>query len=178
MGWRWNLNYTFLVHHKTGEPIPADLVTKIKNAATFNQGFSTTEYLASAIMDMKLHLVDPTNIDIDKFERETLVDLNMPKELPMRHRIPHFGHVFSGEGYATAYYGYMWADVLTADASEAFTEAPGGFYDKEMAAKLVKYLFAPRNSMMNPAEAYRLFRGRDAKIEALMRNRGFPVSTE
>jgi peptidyl-dipeptidase Dcp len=168
---------TYLVHNKTGEPIPAELVAKIKNAATFNQGFSTTEYLASAIMDMKLHLADPTNIDIDKFERETLTELKMPKELPMRHRTPHFGHVFSGEGYATAYYGYMWADVLTADASEAFAAAPGGFYDEEMAAKLVKYLFAPRNSI-DPAEAYRLFMGRDAKIEALMRDRGFPLTTE
>jgi len=168
---------TYLVHNETGEPIPADLVAKIKNAATFNQGFSTTEYLASAIMDMKFHLADPTDIDVDKFERETLAELKMPKELPMRHRTPHFGHVFSGEGYATAYYGYMWADVLTSDASEAFAEAPGGFYDEAMAAKLVKYLFAPRNSM-DPAEAYRLFRGRDAKIEALMRDRGFPVTTE
>lgn len=166
----------FLVHNKTGEPIPASLVEKIKKASTFNQGFGTTEYLASALMDMKLHLADPTNIDIDKFERETLAELNMPEELPMRHRTPHFGHVFSGEGYATAYYGYMWADVLTADASEAFKEAPGGFYDADLAEKLVKYLFAPRNSM-DPAEAYRLFRGRDAKIEALMRDRGFPVPT-
>ena len=167
----------FLIHNKTGEPMPAALVAKIKKASTFNQGFSTTEYLASAIMDMKFHLADPTNIDVDKFERETLAELKMPKELPMRHRTPQFGHVFSGEGYATAYYGYMWADVLTADASEAFAEAPGGFYDKEMADKLVQYLFAPRNSM-DPAEAYRLFRGRDAKIEALMRDRGFPVTTE
>lgn len=168
---------TYLVHNETGEPMPAALVAKIKKAATFNQGFSTTEYLASAIMDMKFHLADPANIDVDKFERETLAELKMPKELPMRHRTPHFGHVFSGEGYATAYYGYMWADVLTSDASEAFAEAPGGFYDKEVADKLVKYLFAPRNSM-DPAEAYRLFRGRDAKIEALMRDRGFPVATE
>jgi peptidyl-dipeptidase Dcp len=167
----------FLVHNKTGEPIPASLVEKIKKASTFNQGFDTTEYLASALIDMKLHLADPTNIDIDTFERETLAELNMPKELPMRHRTPHFGHVFSGEGYATAYYGYMWADVLTSDASEAFKEAPGGFYDDEVAAKLVKYLFAPRNSM-DPAEAYRLFRGRDAKIEALMRDRGFPIPVE
>ncbi|MCB0445859.1 MAG: M3 family peptidase, partial [Gelidibacter sp.] len=167
----------FLVHYKTGKPIPAELVAKIKKAATFNQGFKTTEYLASALMDMKLHLADPTNIDIDKFERETLAELKMPKELPMRHRTPQFGHVFSGEGYATAYYGYLWADVLTSDAAEAFAEAPGGFYDKDVAAKLVKYLFAPRNSM-DPAEAYRLFRGRDAKIDALMRDRGFPVPTE
>ena len=165
----------FLVHQKTGEPMPAELVQKIKKASTFNQGFSTTEYLASAIMDMKFHLADPTNIDIAKFERETLASLNMPKELPMRHRTPHFGHVFSGEGYATAYYGYMWADVLTADAAEAFQEAPGGFYDKDLANRLVKYLFEPRNST-DPEEAFRLFRGRDAKIEALMRDRGFPIN--
>ena len=148
----------FLVHYKTGAVIPQELVAKIKKAATFNQGFGTTEYLASALMDMKLHLADPENIDIDAFERQTLADLKMPTELPMRHRTPHFGHVFSGEGYATAYYGYMWADVLTADAAEAFQEAPGGFYDKEVAERLVKYLFEPRNSM-DPAEAYRLFRG-------------------
>ncbi|MEW7292683.1 M3 family metallopeptidase [Aquimarina sp. 2304DJ70-9] len=164
----------YLVHYKTGEPMPKALIDKVKKAATFNQGFGTTEYLASALMDMKFHLADPTNLDVDKFEKETLTELKMPKELVMRHRTPHFGHVFSGEGYATAYYGYMWADVLTADAAEAFAEAPGGFYDKEVASKLVKYLFAPRNAM-DPADAYRKFRGRDAKIEALMRDRGFPV---
>ncbi len=167
----------FLIHQETGEPIPNELVEKIKNASKFNQGFGTTEYLASALIDMKLHLADPEGIDVDKFERETLAEMNMPKELPMRHRTPHFGHVFSGEGYATAYYGYMWADVLTADAAEAFAEAPDGFYDKEMADKLVKYLFAPRNAM-DPAEAYRKFRGRDAQMEALMRDRGFPVPGE
>jgi len=166
----------YLVHYKTGEPMPKALVSKVKKAATFNQGFATTEYLASALMDMKFHLADPTNIDVDTFEKETLAALDMPKELVMRHRTPHFGHVFSGEGYATAYYGYMWADVLTSDAAEAFAEAPDGFYDKEVAAKLVKYLFAPRNAM-DPAEAYRLFRGRDAKIEALMKDRGFPITT-
>jgi peptidyl-dipeptidase Dcp len=162
----------YLVHHETGEVIPKALVEKIKKAATFNQGFGTTEYLASALMDMKLHLADPEGMDVGNFEKETLAALNMPKELPMRHRTPHFGHVFSGEGYATAYYGYMWADVLTADAAEAFTESKGGFYDEDMANKLVKYLFAPRNAI-DPAEAYRLFRGRDAQIEALMRDRGF-----
>lgn len=164
----------FLLHHETGEPIPAELVAKIKNASTFNQGFGTTEFLASALMDMKYHTTDPENIDPKTFEKESLKELNMPEEIVMRHRTPHFGHVFSGEGYATGYYGYLWADVLTADAAEAFAEAPGGFYDKEVAAKLVKYLFAPRNSM-DPAEAYRKFRGRDAKIDALMRDRGFPV---
>ncbi len=165
----------YLVHYKTGEPMPKPLIDKIKKAATFNQGFATTEYLASALMDMKFHLADPTNIDVDAFEKETLAELNMPKELVMRHRTPHFGHVFSGEGYATAYYGYMWADVLTSDAAEAFAESPGGFYDKDIANKLVTYLFAPRNAM-DPAEAYKKFRGRDAKIEALMKDRGFPIN--
>lgn len=164
----------FLVHQETGKPMPETLVKKIKKAATFNQGFATTEYLASALMDMKLHLADPTDLDVGVFERETLAALNIPKELPMRHRTPHFGHVFSGEGYATAYYGYMWADVLTADAAEAFKEAPGGFYNEEMANKLVTYLFAPRNSI-DPAQAYLMFRGREANIDALMRARGFPV---
>ena len=164
----------FLRHHETNEVIPAELVEKIKKASTFNQGFATTEFLASAIMDMKYHTTDPSKIDPDTFERETLKELGMPEEIVMRHRTPHFGHVFSGEGYATGYYGYLWADVLTSDAAEAFAKAPGGFYDKELAAKLVKYLFAPRNAM-DPAEAYKKFRGRDAKIDALMRDRGFPV---
>lgn len=164
----------FLVHYETGEPMPAELVAKIKKAASFNQGFATTEYLASALMDMYLHTADPTDLDPDAFERETLAKLGMPKELVMRHRTPHFGHVFSGEGYATAYYGYMWADVLTSDAAEAFAEAPGGFYDPELAGKLVEHLFAPRNAV-DPAEAYRAFRGRDADIAPLMRDRGFPV---
>ncbi|MFD2518443.1 M3 family metallopeptidase [Salinimicrobium flavum] len=167
----------FLVHHETGEPIPQELVAKIKKASTFNQGFATTEFLASALMDMKLHTTDPEEINMDTFEEETLAELNMPKQIVMRHRTPHFGHVFSGEGYATGYYGYLWADVLTSDAAEAFREAPGGFYDKNVAAKLVQYLFAPRNAM-DPADAYREFRGRDAKIDALMRDRGFPVPTE
>ena len=167
----------FLVHHETGQPIPDELVKKIKKASTFNQGFATTEFLASALMDMKLHTTDPEEIDMDTFEKETLEELNMPEQIVMRHRTPHFGHVFSGEGYATGYYGYLWADVLTSDAAEAFREAPGGFYDEEVSEKLVKYLFAPRNAM-DPAEAYRLFRGRDAKIDALMRDRGFPVPSE
>lgn len=164
----------FLLHYETGEPIPAELVEKIKKASTFNQGFETTEFLASALMDMKYHTTDPENIDPETFEKETLDSLNMPNEIVMRHRSPHFGHVFSGEGYATGYYGYLWADVLTSDAAEAFEEAPGGFYDKEVAGRLVKFLFAPRNSM-DPADAYRKFRGRDATIDALMRDRGFPV---
>ena len=167
----------YLVHHETGEPIPAELVAKIKAAATFNQGFSTTEYLASALVDMRYHTTDPKDIDPDSFERETLTELGMPSELVMRHRSPHFGHIFSGEGYSAGYYGYMWADVLTSDASEAFAESPGGFYDEGVAAKLVEHLFAPRNAI-DPADAYRAFRGRDADIAPLMRDRGFPVPGE
>lgn len=164
----------FLRHHETNEVIPAELVEKIKKASTFNQGFATTEFLASALMDMKYHTTDPDKIEPREFEKETLKELGMPDEIVMRHRSPHFGHVFSSEGYATGYYGYLWADVLTSDAAEAFRDAEGGFYDKNMAGKLVKYLFAPRNAM-DPSEAYRSFRGRDAKIDALMRDRGFPV---
>jgi len=162
----------YLVHFETGEPIPDELVAKIENAATFNQGFQTTEYLASALIDMMYHTTDPAGIDPAAFERKAMNELGIPRQIPMRHRSTQFGHIFSGEGYSAGYYGYMWADVLTADAAEAFAEAPGGFYDEELAARLVQYLFAPRNSM-DPAEAYRLFRGRDAQIDALMRDRGF-----
>ncbi|HEX5042320.1 MAG TPA: M3 family metallopeptidase [Candidatus Polarisedimenticolaceae bacterium] len=164
----------YLLHYQTGQPIPEALVQKIKNARTFNQGFSTTEYLASALMDMLYHTTDPQGLDPDRFEREELRKLGMPRELVMRHRSPQFGHVFSNEGYAAAYYGYMWADVLTADAAEAFAEAPGGFYDKALAKRLVDNLFAVRNAV-DPADAYRAFRGRDARIDALMRDRGFPA---
>jgi peptidyl-dipeptidase Dcp len=164
----------FLVHPETGEPIPAALVEKIRRAATFNQGFETTEYLGSAIMDMRYHMVDPQGLDPRAFERDELKKLGMPREIPMRHRSTHFTHVFSGEGYSAGYYGYMWADVLTADAAEAFATAPGGFYDQALTRKLVENLFAVRNAV-DPGDAYRSFRGRDANIDALMRARGFPV---
>ncbi len=162
----------YLVHHETGAPMPAALIARIRNASRFNQGFATTEYLASALVDMRYHTTDPAGIDPPAFERTVLAELGMPEEIVMRHRGPHFGHVFSGEGYAAGYYGYMWADVLTADAAEAFAAAPGGFYDKELASTLVSLLFEPQNAV-DPAEAYRAFRGRDADIGALMRDRGF-----
>ena len=167
----------YLVHHETGKAMPMELRQKIKDAATFNQGFATTEYLASALVDMRYHTTDPKNIDPDAFEKKTLEELGMPDTIVMRHRSPHFGHIFSGEGYSAGYYGYMWADVLTSDAAEAFKEAPGGFYDAGVAKKLVDNLFAPRNAV-NPADAYRAFRGRDADIAPLMRDRGFPVPGE
>ncbi len=168
---------SYLVHHQTGEPIPADLVARIKKASTFNQGFAQTEYVAAALVDMMYHTTDPTDLDADAFERAALEKLGMPREIPMRHRSPHFGHIFSSEGYAAGYYGYLWADVLTADAAEAFEAAPGGFYDKELAKKLVDNLFAVRNAV-DPADAYRAFRGRDAETDAVMRAYGFPATGE
>ena len=163
----------FAVHYKTGKPIPQSLVDRIERAATFNEGFATTEYLASALIDMKLHLAGAQKIDPDKFEKETLAKLGMPKEIVMRHRTPQFSHVFSGDGYSAGYYSYLWSDVLTADAYGAFTEA-GGPYDKDVAAKLRKYVFTVGNTI-DPAEGYRSFRGRDPKTDALMIKRGFPV---
>lgn len=164
----------FCIHYQTGKPIPQALVDKIKKASTFNQGFDTTEYLASALIDMKLHLAGDVDIDPDKFEREELAKLNMPKEIVMRHRTPQFGHVFSSDGYSAGYYSYLWADTLTADVAEAFQEAPGGFYDKPTGQRLIKTIMSRGNSV-DPAEQFRAFRGRDVKIGALMRDRGFPV---
>jgi len=164
----------FLVHYKTGEPMPAELVAKIKKAATFNEGFKTTEYLASAIVDLKFHTADPQGLDAGAFEAHSLEELGMPAEIVMRHRSPQFAHIFSGESYAAGYYGYIWSEVLTSDAAEAFAEAPGGFYDKALSARLVEHLFSVRNAI-DPQDAYRAFRGRDPRIEALMRDRGFPA---
>jgi peptidyl-dipeptidase Dcp len=164
----------FAVHYQTGKRIPQTLIDRIKRSATFNQGFATLEYLASALVDMKLHLAGDRKIDPDAFERETLRELGMPGEIVMRHRTPHFLHVFSSDAYSAGYYSYLWSDVLTADAFEAFVEA-GGPYDHKVAKRLRKYIFAVGNTI-DPAEAYRSFRGRDPRVEALMRKRGFPTS--
>ncbi|MDQ3322145.1 MAG: M3 family metallopeptidase [Acidobacteriota bacterium] len=164
----------FALHYETGKPIPQSLVDKIKKAATFNQGFGTVEYLASALVDMKLHLAGAQKIDADKFERETLAELGMPRQIVMRHRTPQFGHVFSGDGYSAGYYSYLWSDVLTADAYGAFTEGKGA-YDREVGARLIKNVFSVGNTI-DPAEGYRGFRGRDPQIEALMKKRGFPIT--
>lgn len=161
----------FMTHYKTGEPIPVELVQKIETAATFNQGFSTLEYLASAIADMKAHSLADTDINPDNFEKETLATLGMPDELVMRHRLPHFLHIFSSDDYSAAYYSYLWADVITADAWQAFVEV-GNPYDKNVSERLKKYVFSVGNTL-DPAESYRLFRGRDPRTEALMKKRGF-----
>jgi peptidyl-dipeptidase Dcp len=164
----------FAVHYQTGKPIPQTLVDRIKRASTFNEGFATTEYLASALVDMKLHLAGSEKIDPDAFEKKTLAELGMPSELVMRHRTPQFGHVFASDGYSAGYYSYLWSDVLTADAFEAFVEG-GGAYDKTVAERLRRFIFSVGNTV-DPAAAYRSFRGRDPRVEALMRKRGFPVA--
>ena len=163
----------FAVHHKTGEPIPQALLDKIKNASTFNQGFDTVEYLASALIDMKLHLAGGKDIDPDAFEKETLAEMGMPDELPMRHRTPHFMHIFSGDSYSAGYYSYLWADALTADAAERFAEA-GSFYDKQIAKDLHDHVMSIGDTI-DPAEGFRRFRGRDVDTGALLRKRGFPT---
>ena len=164
---------TYAVHVKTGKPIPAALVKKVERASTFNQGFMTTEYLSSALVDIKLHLAGSRPIDPAAFEKKTLQDLGMPQEIVMRHRIPQFLHLFSSDAYSAGYYSYLWSDTLSADAYEAFTEA-GGPWDKTVAERLRKNVFATGNTV-DPAVAYRAFRGRDPGIAALMRRRGFPV---
>ncbi|GIW97882.1 MAG: peptidase M3 [Pirellulaceae bacterium] len=163
----------FAVHHETGEPIPQELVEKIRRAAKFNQGFATVEYLASALVDMKLHLAGDQDIDPDKFERETLAELGMPKEIVMRHRTPHFQHIFADDGYSAGYYSYLWSDALTADAAEAFEEA-GSFYDPTLAKSLHDNIMSVGDTI-DPAEGFRRFRGRDVDTAALLRKRGFPV---
>jgi peptidyl-dipeptidase Dcp len=145
-------------------------VEKIERASKFNKGFENVEYLASALVDMRMHLADAASLDVAEFERRTLDSLGMPREIVMRHRLPHFGHLFSGDAYSAGYYSYLWADTLSADAFEAFTEA-GGPYDKAVAGRLRRVL--ARGNTADPVEAYRAFRGRDAGIDALLRKRGF-----
>lgn len=165
----------FAVHYKTGKPIPSALVEKIRKARTFNEGFSTTEYLASALYDMKIHLAATADKAIDPgvFEKETMAEIGCPTEIVMRHRPTAFGHIFADNGYAAGYYAYIWADTMSADAAEAFTEA-GSFYDRKTCDRFRDTIFSVGNSVP-PDVAFRNFRGRDVDTDALMRDRGFPV---
>ncbi len=158
-----------------GEPIPKTLLDKIKRAETFNTGFSTVEAQESAILDMRLHLAGDAPIDPKAFEAKTLAELGAPPEIVPRHRIPQFGHVFQGEGYAAGYYGYLWAEVLEQDAFDAFREA-GGAYDPATAKRLRATIMSVGNTV-EPAQQFRDFRGRDPKPDALLRARGFPAPT-
>jgi peptidyl-dipeptidase Dcp len=161
----------FAVHYQTGRPIPSRLAAKIKQASTFNQGFATVEYLAAALVDMKLHLAGEQPIDVSEFERDTLAALGMPGEMVMRHRTPQFAHIFSSDAYSAGYYSYLWAEVLDHDAFEAFTEA-GGPYDPAVAKRLHDDVMSVGNAV-DPGQAYRNFRGADPKIDGLLRARGF-----
>jgi peptidyl-dipeptidase Dcp len=166
----------FAVHYQTGKPIPKELVDRILKAQNFNQGFETVEYLANAIYDMKIHLAATPDkrIDIAAFERETMAEIGMPKEMVLRHPAAAFGHIFSGDGYSAGYYVYIWADAMTADVYEGFVEK-GGLYNKE-ACKLLETSIMSVGNSIPPDEAFRRFRGRDVDTNALMRDRGFPVS--
>jgi peptidyl-dipeptidase Dcp len=163
----------FAKHYRTGESMPEALVKRIRAAATFNQGFATVEFLASGLMDMSIHLASDASIDPAEVERRELTRLGMPSQIVMRHRLPQFAHLFASDGYSAGYYSYLWADTLTADAAEAFLEA-GGLYHLPTAKSFQKHVLSAGNTV-DPAQAYRNFRGRDAGIDALMRDRGFPV---
>jgi peptidyl-dipeptidase Dcp len=159
----------FAVHHETGKPMPAKLLSRIKKARNFNQGFSTIEYLASAFVDMELHAQeDKREIDVDAFERGTLDRLGMPQEIVMRHRIPHFLHIMGG--YAAGYYSYLWSEVMDADAFAAFEET-GNAFDAATAKKLHKFIYSGGNQR-DPLEAYVAFRGRPPEISGLLKKRG------
>lgn len=164
----------FAVHCETGEPLPKELADKIELAATFNQGFATVEYLASALVDMKLHLAGDVPIDADAFEKKALQEMGMPEEIVMRHRTPQFSHIFAGDGYSAGYYSYLWSDALTADAAEVFEEA-GSYFDKDVAQRLHDNVFSVGDTI-DPADGFRNFRGRDVDTTALLRKRGFPVN--
>jgi peptidyl-dipeptidase Dcp len=166
----------FAIHYQTKKAMPADLLAKIQKAKNFNQGFATVEYLLSAIYDMSIHTLPAGTKPMDPIQYETSLrkQLGAPNEIVLRHRPTHFGHIFSSDGYSAGYYSYVWADTLTADTGEAFTQA-GGFYDKPTAQKLHDHILSVGNSIP-PDEAFRKFRGRDVDTNALMRDRGFPVT--
>jgi peptidyl-dipeptidase Dcp len=163
----------FARHYRTKAPMPQALIDKIEKAATFNQGFATTEYLSSALVDMAIHRDPDGVIDPDKIERETLARLGMPKELVMRHRLPQFNHLFSSDAYSAGYYSYLWSETMDADTWAAFEEA-GSRWDKATATRFKTMLLATGNET-DRTEAYRAFRGRDPDVKALMKKRGFPT---
>jgi peptidyl-dipeptidase Dcp len=163
----------FAKHYKTGEPIPKSLLDKIDAASKFNQGFSTVEYLSSALVDMALHTQPDGVVDPDRFERETLTKLGMPREIVMRHRLPQFNHLFSSDAYSAGYYSYLWSETMDADTWAAF-EQTGNPFDRATADRFRRTLLSTGNET-DRAEAYRAFRGRDPDVTELLRKRGFPT---
>ena len=158
-------------HVETGEPIPDALMARLKTARQFNQGFETVEYTSSALVDLALHAqTSMAALDIANFEVQELAKIGMPKQILMRHRLPHFGHLFSSSGYASQYYVYLWAEVLDADGFEAFVEA-GNPFDPSTAQRLYKFIYSSGNTM-EPAEAYRAFRGRAPTVTPMLKKKG------
>ncbi len=158
-------------HCRTGAPIPDELIRRIRAARHFNQGFETVEYAASTLVDLALHArTDDAPVDAAAFERDELQRLGMPPEVGMRHRLPHFLHLFQSAGYASAYYVYLWAEVLDEDAFDAFAEA-GDPFDPQVAQRLQRFIYGSGNTL-EPGQAYRAFRGRDPQPEPMLRGRG------
>lgn len=158
-------------HCETGAAMPSALLERLLAARTFNQGFATVEYTACALLDLDLHGPRASaELDVSRFEREALERIGMPAEIVMRHRLPHFQHLFAGSGYAAGYYSYMWSEVLDADAFEAFTET-GDPFNPAVARRLREFIYGAGN-LRDPAEAYRAFRGRLPTVDALLRKRG------
>jgi peptidyl-dipeptidase Dcp len=158
-------------HAHTGEPMPKALLDRLLATRTFNQGFATVEYTACALVDLDIHaLPDAAKLDVSQFEKDDLDRIHMPAEIVMRHRLPHFQHLFSGGGYAAGYYSYMWSEVLDADAFEAFVET-GNAFDPETAKRLRDFIYSAGN-LRDPAEAYKAFRGRLPAVDALLKKRG------
>ena len=161
----------FAVHAETGKPMPEALLARLVKARRFNQGFATVEYTSSALVDLDLHLLPSAdNIDVVAFEKAVLDKLGMPEAIVMRHRTPHFAHIFSGDGYASGYYSYLWSEVLDADAFEAFAET-GDIFHPETAARLHDHVYSA-GYRRDPAEAYAAFHGRMPTSDALLRKRG------
>jgi peptidyl-dipeptidase Dcp len=159
----------FAKHYKTGKPVPPALLKRLQAARNFNQGFKTVEYLAAAIVDLDLHaLRDANKLDVDRFEKETLGRIDMPREIVMRHRIPHFQHIMGG--YAAGYYSYLWSEVMDADAFHAFEES-GDVFDAKLAKRLHDHIYSAGGSH-DAAQAYIAFRGRLPATQALLEGRG------
>jgi peptidyl-dipeptidase Dcp len=156
-------------HAKTGAPMPQELIEKVQRSRRFNQGFATVEYLASAIVDMEIHLLAGGAVDPDAFERETLQRIGMPTEIVMRHRTPQFNHLFASDAYSAGYYSYLWSEVMDADTWRLFEEK--GVWDKPTAERFRRQLLAVGNSV-DLSEAFRAFRGRDPDVGALLEQKG------
>ncbi|HYI90346.1 MAG TPA: M3 family metallopeptidase [Beijerinckiaceae bacterium] len=161
----------FAVHAHTGEPMPKALLDRVLAARNFHQGFATVEYVASAMVDMEFHLRPSADaLDVAAFEAAALDKIGMPREIVMRHRTPHFTHVFSGDGYSAGYYSYLWSEVLDADAFKAFEET-GDVFDAATAGRLKEFIYSA-GYRREPADAYHAFRGRAPVVEALLEKRG------